>query len=73
MTIQSLRKLYTANHDNEVVIFATNLKSFVETLKSIEANAGNYSHYDRRFKKNSIVMFTGASGKEYKLQQVFSI
>lgn len=69
--IRDLKKLYTANHDNEVVIFATNLKSFVEVLANIEPNARNYAYYDREFKKNSILIFTGVSEKVYKLQKVF--
>ena len=71
MTISALRKLYTANHDNEVVLFATNLKTFVEALNALEPNSRNYAYYDRQFKKNSIVPFKGQDGKEYKLQLVF--
>ena len=69
--IRDLKKLYTANVDNEVVIFATNLKSFVEMLTKIEPNARNYAYYDREFKKFSALDFVGASEKVYKLQKVF--
>ena len=69
--IRDLKKLYTANHDNEVVIFATNLKSFVDALANIEPNARNYAYYDREFKKISVLDFVGDSGKSYKLQKVF--
>ena len=69
--IRDLKKLYTANHDNEVVIFATNLKSFVEILAKIEPNARNYAYYDREFKKVGLMDFVGDSGKSYKLQKVF--
>lgn len=69
--IRDLKKLYTANHDNEVVIFATNLKSFVEMLAKIEPNARNYAYYDREFKKKAILDFVGDSEKTYKLQKVF--
>jgi hypothetical protein len=69
--IRDLKKLYTANHDNEVVIFATNLKSFVEELAKIEPNSRNYAFYDREFKKKVVLEFIGDSGKSYKLQKVF--
>lgn len=69
--IRDLKKLYTANVDNEVVIFATNLKSFAAALAKIEPNARNYAYYDREFKKANVLPFTGDSGKVYKLQKVF--
>lgn len=71
MTIQALSKLFTANHDNEVVIFATNLKTFVEALQAIEPNARNYAYYMREFEKHSVIIFIGKSEKVYKLQKVF--
>lgn len=70
--IRDLKKLYTANQNNEVVVFATNLKSFVELLNNIEPNARNYAYYDREFKKVPVMDFVGESGKEYKLQEVFN-
>ena len=69
--IRDLKKLYTANHDNEVVIFATNLKSFVEAIAKIEPNCRNYAYYDREFKKSALLEFMGVSENVYKLQKVF--
>lgn len=69
--IRDLKNLYTANLDNEVVIFATNLKSFVDALSKIEPTCRNYAYYDREFKKKAIIVFMPNDNKVYKLQKVF--
>lgn len=73
MAIRDLRKLYTANFKNEVVMFATNLKKFVEELAKLEPNTKSKSYYDGEFKKNDVLDFVGASGKKYKLQEVINV
>jgi len=74
MTIQALSKLYTANLDNEVVMFATNLKDFVESLKTLEPNAKvrNYAYYRREFMKTSMISLIVSDTKVYNLQEVFN-
>lgn len=70
--MKALSKLYTANVDNRVVIFATNLKEFAEALVEIEPNADTYFTYRRKFEKTPVLEFKGASGKEYILQEVYN-
>jgi len=69
--LRDLKKLYTINHNNEVVGFATNLKSFVAILNELEPNARNYDYYGREFGKKNIIEFKGETGKIYNLQKVF--
>ncbi|RYG15254.1 MAG: hypothetical protein EOO07_15835 [Chitinophagaceae bacterium] len=73
MTIQALSKLYTANLDNRVVAFSTNLKDFADALARLEPNATPYHTLRRNFEKTSEIEFVGASGKEYKLQEVYNV
>jgi hypothetical protein len=72
MTIQAISKLYTANLENRVVLFSTNLKEFAEALARIEPNAEPYHTLRRRFEKQSEIDFTGDSGKGYRLQEVYN-
>lgn len=71
--MKALRKLYTANLDNEVVLFATNLKDFIEAFDKLEpsANVRNYAYYRREFMKTSIIPFTVKNSKIYNLQEVY--
>lgn len=73
MTIQALSKLYTANLDNRVVLFSTNLKDFAAALARIEPNATPYHTLRRNFEKTSEIEFTGVSGKVYLLQEVYNV
>ena len=70
--MKALTKLYTANLDNEVVLFSTNLKEFAEALIVIEPNADTYFTYRRKFEKTPLIQFVGVSGKEYLLQEVYN-
>ena len=70
--IKALSKLYTANIDNMVVLFSTNLKEFAEALILLEPNADTYFTYRRKFEKSSEIHFIGDSGKEYLLQEVYN-
>ena len=70
--MKALSKLYTANLDNEVVLFSTNLKEFAEALIAFEPNADTYFTYRRKFEKTSLLPFLGKSGKEYLLQEVYN-
>lgn len=72
MTIQALSKLYTANLDNRVVLFSTNLKDFAEALAKLEPNAKPYHTLRRQFEAKTELEFVGASGKEYRLQEVYN-
>ena len=70
--MKALRKLYTANLNNEVVAFGTNLKDFVAALESLEPdNVRNYQYYFREFSKSKkISLLVGE--KAYLLQEVFN-
>jgi hypothetical protein len=70
--MKALSKLYTANLNNEVVLFSTNLKEFAEALIVLEPNADTYFTYRRKFEKTATLPFTGQSGKEYLLQEVYN-
>jgi hypothetical protein len=70
--MKALTKLYTANLDNEVVLFSTNLKEFAEALLRLESNADTYFTYRRKFEKTPLITFTGITGKEYILQEVYN-
>ncbi len=71
MTIQAISKLYTANLENRVVLFSTNLKDFAEALALLESNAEPYYTLRRKFEKSIEIDFVGNSGKVYLLQKVF--
>ncbi|MCF6133439.1 hypothetical protein [Flavobacterium wongokense] len=71
MTIQAISKLYTANLENRVVLFSTNLKDFAEALASIEPTADPYHTLRRKFEKQSEIQFT-VGQKEYLLQEVYN-
>lgn len=70
--MKALSKLYTANVDNMVVLFSTNLKEFAEALLLLEPNAKTYFTYRREFEKRTEIEFIGDSGKEYLLQEVYN-
>lgn len=70
--MKALSKLYTANIDNMVVLFSTNLKEFAEALILLEPNADTYFTYRRKFEKSTEIIFVGNSGKEYLLQEVYN-
>lgn len=69
-----LRKLYTANLDNEVVVYATNLKDFVAALQLLEPSGrvGNYAYYKREFLKTSLIPLIIDDTKVYCLQEVYN-
>ena len=73
MTIQAISKLYTANLDNRVVLFSTNLKDFAEALALLEPKAEPYHTLRRKFEKENDLNFIGASKKEYLLQEVYNV
>jgi len=73
MTIQAISKLYTANFENRVVLFSTNLKEFAEALVLLENNAEPYHTLRRRFEKQSEILFIGDSKNEYLLQEVYNV
>ena len=71
MTILAISKLYTANLDNRVVLFSTNLKDFAEALALIEPTALPYHTLRRKFEKDNELVFT-AGDKVYLLQEVYN-
>lgn len=72
MTIQAISKLYTANLENRVVLFSTNLKDFAEALALLEPNAEPYHTLRRKFEKTAELNFVAAGKKEYMLQEVYN-
>jgi hypothetical protein len=72
MTIQAISKLYTANLENRVVLFSTNLKDFAEALILLEPTAEPYHTLRRKFEKKSELQFE-VNGKVYLLQEVYNI
>lgn len=72
MTIQAISKLYTANFENRVVLFSTNLKDFAEALAMLEPNAEPYHTLRRKFEKSTEINFVGTIGKTYLLQEVYN-
>jgi len=71
MTIQAISKLYTANLDNRVVLFSTNLKDFAEALAKLEPTAQPYHTLRRKFEANKELTFT-VGEKVYLLQEVYN-
>ncbi len=72
MTIQAISKLYTANLENRVVLFSTNLKEFAAALAKIESNVSPYHTLRRNFENKTEFEFKGISGKVYILQEVYN-
>lgn len=70
--MKALSKLYTANLNNEVVLFSTNLKEFADALIEIESNADTYFTYRRKFEAKTTLEFKGVSGNVYILQEVYN-
>lgn len=68
--IRDLKSLYTLITDNRVVIFDTNLKSFVEKLNDFESDTRNYDYYYRELKKTQLIEFQNNSGRKYYLQKL---
>lgn len=71
--MKALSKLYTANVNNKVVAFATNLKEFSEELIMLESNAEPYHTLRRKFEKQDVINFIGESGVQYVLQEVYNV
>lgn len=72
MTIQAISKLYTANLDNRVVLFSTNLKDFAEALALLEPTAKPYHTLRRKFETVKEFNFK-ANDKVYLLQEVYNV
>ena len=70
--MKTLRTLYTANLNNEVVAFGTNLKDFVATLNMLEIKTvRTYAYYYKEFQTtNKISLYDGEH--VYVLQEVFN-
>lgn len=71
--MKALSKLYTANVDNKVVLFGTNLKEFSLKLIELEPSAEPYHTLRRKFEKQDYIDFVGKSGKRYVLQEVYNV
>ncbi|MGB2528555.1 hypothetical protein [Flagellimonas sp. SN16] len=67
--IRDLKALYTAVVDNEVVLFETNLKLFVEKLNKMEPSSRNYQYYYRQFQKKKLLTQELGS-KKYHIQEL---
>lgn len=68
--IRDLKSLYVLINANKVIVFDTNLKSFVEKLNEFESDSRNYDYYYRQFKKLNTIEFTNSKGVEYHLQKL---
>jgi len=72
--MNELKEFYTANLDNEVVLFATNLKEFIELMRELEPTAvlREVSSYQKEFIKTSIITLFVSDTKIYNLQMLFN-
>lgn len=68
--IKEIKELYTAQTDNKVIVFSTNLKDFVISLDSVTKNLKNYMYYYREFKKTDYMEHIAADGRKFYLQKV---
>jgi len=68
--INDLTNLYTAQTDNKVLVYSTNLKDFVISLNSVAKNLKPYMFYYRAFKKTDMLEHTAADGRKFYLQKV---
>jgi len=68
--IRDLKSLYAAVLDNKVVIFDTNLKSFVQKLNDFDSNSRNYDYYYRQFKNTKFIEYQNNSDKKVYLQKL---
>jgi len=70
LMINDLSNLFTAQTDNKVIVFSTNLKDFVISLNSVAKNLKPYMFYYRAFKKTDFMEHTAADGRKFYLQKV---
>lgn len=68
--LRDLKNLFVAISDNKVVVFETNLKSFIELLNSKGICQRNYQFYYREFKKLNVITTVSKDGCQYTLQKV---
>ena len=68
--LRDLKNLFVAISVNKVVVFETNLKSFVELLNSNGICQRNYQFYYREFKKLNVITTVSKDGCQYTLQKV---
>jgi hypothetical protein len=69
--IRDLKKLYVAVLDNKVILFDTNLKNFIASMKQIEPSVKSYSYYSKKFKnENTVGINDNKNVKTYWLQQL---
>ncbi len=68
-----MNHLFTANLNNEVVAFASNLEDFVIVIHELLPTSQQYALHDfvQKFEDNSIILFSGSADEEYNLQEVF--
>ena len=65
-----LKYLYVAIKHSEVVVFETNLSSFLNELREIEPELKSYSYYNRKFQSDHIISFVGKRRELYLLQKL---
>ena len=68
--IRDLKKLYVLIKDNQVVMFATNLKSFVGELEKEIPACRNYDYFYREFKKKRMLQLKGENSEILFAQKV---
>ena len=70
--LKTLSTLYTANLNNEVIAFGTNLKDFIVTLNMLEIKTvRTYEYYYKEFRTNKKISLLDGE-HAYILQEVFN-
>ena len=69
--IRDLKNLYVAIKNNKVVLFETNLKSFVSEFKKMESGVRSLGYYQRGFKESDFLSHVNKNGDLYLLQKAF--
>lgn len=66
---ERIKKLFVCIRDNKVIAFETNLKSFHQTITTIEPEANSYAWFRRQLIKTQCFTIQH-NGKEYTIQQL---
>ena len=64
-----IKRLFVLILDNKVVHLDSNLSSFVNELKSLDAGFKSLSYYTKYFKENDIEFHATKFGKMYTIQK----
>lgn len=67
--LQGLKALYIVIFNGRVILFETNLRSFVREFEKIEKESRNFDFFYRQFKKTTYFQMN-FSNKEYHFQRL---